>query len=185
MKNLFLVVILAFVQSCIPLRVSPNIEDYKIAKGKNFKRGLTKHQVFIFEDPKDESEFYNYVYVKYQLYNTDVFYNVPFFINDVPYYFSFYEVEKKDKSIDLFTPTLGVLVNRAIGSNDNPSDLFNEQPRIRIDGNYFIAINVTDDDGKDCLDENSLSRPLVLNYLRALKKEYLATHNYNELLFKN
>ncbi|EWH14575.1 hypothetical protein KLA_04387 [Cellulophaga geojensis KL-A] len=73
MKNVFLVVILVFVQSCIPLRIAPNIQDYKITKGKTFKRGLTKHHVFIFEDPKDESEFYNYVDVKYQLYNIDVF----------------------------------------------------------------------------------------------------------------
>lgn len=172
MKNVFVVVVvLIFFQSCIPLRLAPNIEDYKITKGKTFKRGLPKQRVFVFEDPKNESEFYNYINIKFQLYNADVFDNVPFFINNTPYYFSFYEVEKKDKSIDILSPTLGVLANRAIGSENNPSDLFNEQPKVRIDGNYYIAIIAYDETGKDCLDKKSLSRPLVLNYLRALKKD--------------
>ncbi|MCL5247287.1 hypothetical protein M4I21_15805 [Cellulophaga sp. 20_2_10] len=186
MKNVFVVaVVLCLFHSCIPLRVAPNIQDYKITKGKTFKRGLPRQQVFVFEDPKNESEFYKYIDTKFQLYNTDVFDNVPFFINSTPYYFSFYEVEKKDKSIDILTPALGALANRAIGSEEDPSHLFNDEAHVRIDGNYYIAIIAYDESGKDCLDKKSLSRPLVLNYLRALKEEYLVTHNYNEVLFKN
>lgn len=55
------------VQSCIPLRVAPTIKDYKVTKGKRFKKGLPKKNVFVFEDPKDADEFYNYINTKFQL----------------------------------------------------------------------------------------------------------------------
>jgi hypothetical protein len=52
-------------------------------------------------------------------------------------------------------------------------------------GNWYIAIEVFTDTEKDCLSEESVSQQKVLSYLRNLKKEYLATDNYNELVFKN
>ncbi len=184
-KVLFFVSILFLIQSCIPLRIAPNISDYKIEKGKKFKRGLPKQQLFIFEDPKKANEFYYYVDTKYQLNSSNAYDNIPFVINNVTYYFSFYEVEIKDKHIDLLSPAAAITANAALGRNGERAEIFNEDPKIRKAGNYYIAINAYDNLGKDCLDKNSLSRPLVLEYLRALKKEYLATHNYNEVLFKN
>ena len=89
MKKQLLVVILAIVvHSCIPLRIAPNIEDYKITKGKKFKRSLPKRQMFIFEDSKEAQEFYNYVNTKFQLDHVDVYDNVPFTILDKQYFFS-------------------------------------------------------------------------------------------------
>lgn len=52
-------------------------------------------------------------------------------------------------------------------------------------GNWYIVIEVFNDSEKDCLSEASVSQQLVLSYLRDLKKEYLATDNYNEIVFKN
>jgi len=46
-------------------------------------------------------------------------------------------------------------------------------------------MEVFSDTEKDCLREGSVSRDIVLSYLRDLKNEYLATDNYNEVVFKN
>ena len=47
--------------------IAPNIEDYKITKGKDFKRSLPKREMFIFEDPKEAGHFYTYVNTKFNL----------------------------------------------------------------------------------------------------------------------
>ena len=52
-------------------------------------------------------------------------------------------------------------------------------------GNWYIAMEVFSDTEEDCLAEDSISREKVLSYLRKLKNEYLATDNYNEVVFKN
>jgi hypothetical protein len=52
-------------------------------------------------------------------------------------------------------------------------------------GNWYIAIEVYSDSENDCLHQNSPSRETVSEYFRLLKNEYLATHNYNSVLFKS
>lgn len=182
MKRFLLVVCILFVaQSCIPLRIAPNIEDYKVATGKKFKRSLSKRNMFIFEDPKDPNHFYDYVNIKYQLEDENVYDDVPFKINGQQYFFSFYEVDIPDKTINFFNFFLSNALSAALNSEDD-NDAVPEE--IRKD-NYYLAIEVYNDIEKDCLDDNSLSREVVLKYLRTLKEEYLSTHNYNEVVFKN
>ena len=77
----------------------------------------------------------------------------------------------------LFSATM----NAALNNTDDdvaPPDEFRSD-------NYYIAIEVYSDLEVDCLHVKSLSREVVLKYLRALKNEYLSTHNYNEVVFKN
>jgi len=79
---------------------------------------------------------------------------------------------------------LHLAIGAALG-NDDPLDGYEgEDDMVRSD-NWYLALEVYNDLEPDCLDETSLSRQSVLKYLRALKKEYLATHNYNETVFKN
>jgi hypothetical protein len=52
-------------------------------------------------------------------------------------------------------------------------------------GNWYIAIEEYSDNENDCLDERSLSSETITEFLRLIKNEYLATHNYNEVLFKS
>lgn len=90
MKQIPLAIILVILMSsCIPLRIAPSIKDYKLARGKRFKKGLPKKTVFVFEDPKDAHECYQYINTKYQLndYYEDV--QVPFLIYGQTFYFSF------------------------------------------------------------------------------------------------
>ncbi len=171
--------ILFLLYSCIPLRIAPSIDDYKITKGKKFKRGLPKREMFIFEDPKDANQFYNYVNIKFELGDEDVYDDVPFKINGQQYFFSFYEVEIPTKTINLIPLVIDGLLDSA---DMGP---FLEDVHASRVGNWYIAIEAYTDFEQDCLQENSLSREVVLKYLRTKKQEYLSTYNYNEVVFKN
>lgn len=184
-KALLLAIAASLLHSCIPLRIAPTIKDYKITKGKRFKRGLPKKALFIFEDTKDADEFYKYVNTKYELEDYYVDIQVPFEINNTSYYFSFYEVEIKDKSINFIPFAFDVLFNAALNNEDFEPYVATEDNSFVRKGNYYIAIEVFSDEHKDCLQENYTNQKMVLEYLRALKKEYLSTHNYNEVVFKN
>ena len=179
-RTLLAIFVLFFLNSCIPIRIAPNIKDYKLTKGKRFKRGLPKKTVFVFEDPKDANEFYSYINTKFQLKDYYVDVEVPFYIDYRAFYFSFYEVEISTKTINLSPLALDVALNQATDMDP----VFDEAHTSRI-GNWYIAMEVFSDTEKDCLSENSISREIVLAYLRELKNEYLATDNYNEIVFKN
>ncbi len=174
-----------FLSSCIPLRIAPNIPDYRITKGESFKKDLPKREMFVFEDPKDANHFYNYLDTKFQLNNENVYDDVPFTVDEQQFFFSFYEVEIPDKTINLFPVVLDVFTNAALG-NDEMDPIFSggNAAYSRI-GNWYIAIEVYSDLEKDCLHMDSLSRETVLEYLRTLKIEYLSTYNYNEVVFEN
>lgn len=184
-KGILLTTSLVFLcVACIPIRIAPKIEDYKITKGKKFKRGLPKQNVFIFEDPKDADHFYDYIITKFELNNlqwADV--NVPIQIHGEEYYLSYYEIEIQDKTLNMFPGIFNAVMNRAL-NNEEDEEYMSGEDVIR-NGNFYLALEVLDNDGNDCLKEESLSRAVVLNYLRELKKEYLSTHNYNEVVFKN
>lgn len=183
-KITFLIVSIFLFQSCIPLRIAPKIEDYKITKGKKFKRSLPKREMFVFEDEKEANEFYNYIDTKYQLNNENVFDDVPFQIDNEQYFFSFYEVDIPNKSLNLFPLVADVFLNTALGNEDMELYFSENAEPVSRKGNWYIAIEVYSDSEKDCLQINSLSREPVLKYLRTLKKEYFSTYNYNETLFR-
>ncbi|KQC30622.1 hypothetical protein [Flagellimonas eckloniae] len=179
-KILLLSVFVIFFYSCIPIRIAPNIKDYKITKGKRFKRGLPKKTVFVFEDPKDADEFYNYINTKFHLEDYYVDTEVPFTIKNDRYYFSFYEVEIPTKTINL----IPLVVDGIISQTTEMDPMLEDVHSSRI-GNWYIAMEVFSNTEKDCLKEGSISRDVVLAYLRNLKQEYISTHNYNEVVFKN
>lgn len=178
-KTLLLLLILFTLKSCIPLRIAPSIQDYKVTKGKQFKRSLSKREMFIFEDSKDAEQFYNFVNTKFQLKDANVYDDVPFEINGKQYFFAWYEVEIPNKSINLL-PIFADIALVAADLDPTFVDAYGSRK-----GNWYLAIEVYNDLEPDCMTETSLSREAVLKYLRSLKKEYLATQNYNETLFKN
>ncbi|MEO9893537.1 hypothetical protein [Aurantibacter sp.] len=174
------VIVFAF-QSCIPLRIAPDIDTYKISKGKKFKRGLPKRQMFIFEDSKQAGEFYEFVNAKYKLGDVDVYDDIPFQIGGLDYFFAFYEIDIPDKSVNF----LPVLFEQAFNATLNIEDENSAEPVELRKDNFYIAIEVYSDFEKDCLSSEALSKESVLNYLSTLRQEYLTTNNYNELVFKN
>ena len=136
--------------------------------------------VFVFEDPKDANEFYNYINTKFQLNDYYVDVQVPFEVKGKTYFFSFYEVEIPTKTINLIPFVVDGILDQAADMDP----IFEEVYTTRT-GNWYIAMEVFSDTEKDCLKEGSVSRDIVLPYLRYLKNEYMATDNYNEVVFKN
>lgn len=186
MKQLYtFLFLLLFLQSCIPLRIAPKISDYKTVPGKRFKKGLPQKTLFVFEDPKEAGEFYDYVNIKFDLQDYYVDVEVPFEIEGRAYFFSFYEIEKKDKAINLIPIIMDVTLNAALGNEDFETYAATDANTISRNGNYYIAMEVFSKEEQDCLHVNYDNHAEVLNYLRTLKEEYLSTHNYNEVVFKD
>ena len=178
-KMITITVLFVLLVSCIPLRIAPTINDYKVTKGKKFKRSLPKKTIYVFQDPKEADEFYNYINIKFDLKDYYVDVDVPFYIEDRKYAFSFYEVEIPTKTLNLLPIFTDVLLSRA-----DVDPVFENAHESRI-GNFYIAIEVYDDLGNDMLLEESTSRKEIVQFLSELKHQYLNTHNYNEVVFKN
>ncbi|WP_299229229.1 hypothetical protein [uncultured Psychroserpens sp.] len=178
MKTIFTLAFLLLITSCIPIRVAPKIEHQKIMVGKKFRRTLPKAYVFIFEDPKDANEFYDYINTKFQLNNFDVDYDVPIQLNGKPYYMSFYEAEIPTKTLNLAP----IVVDAALAVNQlDPLLIDHHMSRV---GTWYVAISILDKESNNCLEPNYKDRTIVIDYLKCLKNEYLTTHNYIEILFK-
>ena len=144
------------------------------------KKGLPKKTVFVFEGPKDANEFYDCINTKFQLNDYYVDLQVPFLMDGQIFYFSFHEVKIPAKTINLIPLALDVVLNQAADM-----DPVFEKAHTWRRGSWYIAMEVFSDSEEDSLLEGSVSREVVLSYLRDLKNEYLATDNYNEIVFKN
>lgn len=176
MKKLLLILFFPFItQSCIPIKSAPRIENYRILEGREFKKGLPPRQTFVFEDKQDVNAFYDFIDHKFQLGNEQVMDDVPFRVNGHQYFFSFYEVDKSSKTINLFPFLLSV----ATKSEDR------EDPEMVKNDYYYIAIETYSDLENDCLAVDALSREPVLKYLRKLKEEYQNAQDLDESLSKN
>ena len=145
---------------------------------KKFKRKLPKRHAFIFEDPKNANEFYNYVNTKYQLNHQDVEYNVPFNIEEQEYFFSFHETEIPNKTLNL----VPILADFILQSKD--LDPMFEDVYASRKGNWYLVLTVSDNEFADCLKPSYVSRQEILKYLRDLKTEYLNTSNYLDALLR-
>lgn len=165
------------IYSCIPIRLAPTIESYRIVKAKRFKRDLPRSYGFVFEDPKDADEFYNFINMKFDLGHIDVEFNVPFTIDTNTYYLSFYERERVTKTFNL----LPVLVDAKIESNGYDPIL--ETLHTSRNGYWYLILIVLDSEMNDGLSPDYGNRDAILHYLRNLQEEYLTTQNYLESYF--
>ena len=178
-KKLLFLLLFFTIFSCIPIRIAPNIKDDKVMLAKKFKRKLPKdYYAFIFEDPKDADEFYNFINAKFGLGFQDVEYNVPFFVEGQVFFLSFHEVEIPTKTINL----LPMIIDAKLEDSGNDSIL--EEYYISRNALWYLAITVTDKNMEDCLKPKHPARAQTINYLRALQKEYLNTSNYAAAYFR-
>ncbi len=178
--SLFIFAFLLFT-SCIPVAVKPKIEDYKITNGAKFKKGLPNQTTFIFEDPKNADEFYTYINVKFNRQHLDAEFNNPIEVNGTTYYLTFFEAERKTKTINLLPIVAdAILENKNITDGDAFINTYSSR-----NGQWYLIITVNDEDYNDALADTNLSRDEVINFLRAMKQEYLSTANYQDIFFKN
>lgn len=161
--------LLVFTNSCIPLRVAPKINNYKIKVAKKFKRKLPKKYAFIFKDPKEANEFYKFIDFKYNLDIENVDENISFTINDNQYFMSIYEIEKPTKYINFFPFIFEAVIDSAM----NGSNSYSGEAEIIRQGYWYFVLTVNDSNMNDSLSPDYEFRADVLRYLIDLKEEYI------------
>ena len=171
---LLLIVILALT-SCIPTKVAPRFKnkDYKVMLAKKFKRKLPRETSFIFKDTKRDGEFHNYINSKFGEKNRTYGNEYKITIDNKSYYFSYSETDKEDQTANLVPLFIDVTLNTTI-----LQDAYTSRK-----GHWYILITIYDDALKNCLVDKHPLRNEMISYLKNLKKEYLNTANYNEILF--
>ncbi len=176
MNRLPLLFVVFTLTSCIPVKIAPKFknQDYKIMQAKKFKRKLHRETSFIFKDPKNDGEFYDYINNKYNLKDNYVGLNSPIIIKGETYYITYSEANKDDKTFNI----IPMVIDEALNT-DALSNVYETRK-----GHWYILITVYDNNLKNCLLDKHPKRKLIETYLKNLKAEYLATGNYKELLFK-
>lgn len=178
MKQLLILLVFFTFYSCIPLRIAPNIKEDKVMVAKKFKRKLPRRNAFIFEDPKNAEEFYNYINTKYELNHIDVGWNVPITIEGEKLFLTYYEIEIPTKTINL----IPILID--VGLESNGYDPLLADAEFSRIGNWYLVLTVTDSDFNDCLKPSYKFQKEIIKYLRSLRIEYLNTHEYVQVLLK-
>jgi len=179
MKNPLIILLVITFTSCIPTKIAPKFKNkgYKVMVAKKFQRQLPKKTSFVFKDPKNANEFYQYINKKYNLNNKDVGFNVPFKFENETLYLTYHEAEREDETLNL-----GVIATDLVIEKNTGTSLLQDAYTSRK-GHWYIIISVHDNNVKNCLLDKHPMKSKVIQYLKDLKQEYLTTHNYEELLF--
>lgn len=164
--------------SCIPYKIPPKIESHKVMKTKKFKRDLPSSFGFVFNDPKEADEFYYYINSKFDLGYDQVETNVPMKIDNERFYLSFHEREKTSETLNLIPLVIDGILN-----SEGHDPIFEEVHTSRS-GYWYIILTVEDEELLDVLDPTHDDHKKVVDYLSRLRQEYLNTHHYSELAFK-
>jgi len=179
MKKSVLILLSIAITSCIPIKTAPKFKTkgYKVMDAKKFQRKMPSKTSFIFKDPKDANEFYQYINKKYRLNDNNVGFNVEFELEGLPVYLTYREVDRDDKTLNLGVIATDLAIKKSIGST-----LLQDAYTSRK-GHWYLILTVYDANKKNCLEDNHPLKAKTIQYLKALKQEYLTTHNYEELLF--
>ena len=178
MKKLLLCLVPLLLASCIPIKIAPDIKDYKIVVAKRFKRDLPRKYAFVFEDEKNADEFYRFLYWKLGQLNVNIEENLPFDVDGTTYYMSFHERPKRDVTLNLIPLFIdAVLVNQG-------GDPILDGTYASNDEFWYILITVSDTELRDCLNPSYPEQQEVVATLKALKDEYENTHHYVEAYLK-
>jgi len=178
MKGLLIIFLLLLFTSCIPIRIAPKIKEEKITIAKRFKRNLPKSYSYIFKDPKNANEFYNYINTIYQLNGKDVEFNVPVSINNNKYFLSFYEVEIPTKTVNL----VPMLIDGKLESSC--SNAFLQDAYVSRKGTWYIVLTISDSKVNDCLHPKYTNRQEIISFLKKLRLEYLNTADYLNIFLR-
>jgi len=181
MRYLYFLLFSFFIASCIPISIAPNMKGGKVVKAKKFKRQLPKQYAFIFEDPKNANEFYEYVNAKFQVSYDDLEGNIPININDNNYYLTFYEVERNTETVNL----IPMVVDAALEEKGYGSGATLESAYTSRSGTWYLALTVSNDALEDCLNPEHDSKPEIEKYAKELREEYLSTTHYIEVYLKS
>jgi len=153
----FLLFLVFLAVSCIKPQHTIEIQDYVLLEnGKQVlgkEKGLT---AFIFENNPTKIPFHQFVADKYAVGSyTDVKYDVK--VDGYRFKVLVYENAEMEKYFNMsqFMVTNSPSETNIVGSTAK-----------------FIAISVINDTNEDCLDDNSLYKHVIINYLKNLKDEF-------------
>jgi hypothetical protein len=179
MKKFLIIVLAISLSSCIPVKVAPKFKKkgYKVMVAKKFQRKMPKETSFIFKDSKNANEFYQYINKKYKQNDQNVGFKVPFQLEGETLYLTYHEAERENKTLNIGIIATDLAIEKSTGTS-----LLQDAYTSRK-GHWYILITVHDNELKNCLKDNHALKAKTLQYLKDLKKEYLTTHNYEELLF--
>lgn len=179
MKKLILIAIITTLSSCIPVKIAPKFknQDYKIIQAKKFQKDMPRETSFIFKDPKEADEFYNYINKKFKLNHVDVGVNVPFQIKGQTLYLSYYEANREDQTFNLPLVVTDEVLEKKAGLKVFENNYTSRK------GHWYIVLTIFDEDINNCLSDKHPLKDETTAYLKTLKEEYLTTQNYEELLF--
>jgi len=179
MKHLYTVFFAFFFISCIPLSIAPNIDGGKVYPPRKFKKHLPQNYVYVFEDPKDANEFFEYMNAKFQVVYDDDLGNIPIKIENNTYYLTFYEVERNTQTVNL----VPIVVDAKLDQEGYSPIL--EDAHVTRTGNWYIAITVTDEGLKDALNPSYDNYKKIVAYADTMRTEYLTTVEYIEIYLKS
>ena len=171
----FVVFIFGF-YACIPIKITPNIENFKVVKAKKFNNKLPKTNAFVFKDPKKTGEIHKFIHAKFNsVKELDNYYS--FNLNGITHAITFYEVEKETKTVNL----IPIIADVSRKSN-NKDSLLEDFYISRKSDNWYVAITVSNEESSDCLSNEYANKKEIEKYLEAMKNDYLNTSNYIETL---
>ena len=179
MKFFYFITALFLFQSCVPVQVAPKLKNDKVTKGKKFKKDLPDVHTYIFRDPKDVDEFYNYINIKYECNDEYVDDMVPVIIDDHLYYLSWYETDKSSSTLNLG----GMIVDKAL-ENEGVSPLFDRTGYTRTSDTWYIALHLLDFQRNDVLHPDHEKRDRAIQFFKEMRQEYLSTDNYYQAYLK-
>ncbi len=181
LKMRLIILLLFFLQSCIPINIVNEIETYKIIEAKpKSRKEIKKFTRYKFSNRSSIKAFYSFLKFK----KKDVYeYKNKFYVSgelivgspDVDFIFRF--LDKKNKYFSIGS----VLLNNALErkNNNDQSTTFNNGddelfPVILYgDEQNFIEIQIVDKfKNKDYLSLDSENRKDLIRYLEELRKEY-------------
>ena len=147
-------------------------------KTKRFVKKLPLRYGFVFKDPKDANEFYQFINVKLSGYREWKDANLPFQVEETNFYLSFYEVEKTTKTLNL----LPIIIDERL-KDKGYDPLLSEYHNSRK-GQWYLLLTVSDDALLDGLSPKHPRYKALISYLEDLRKEYLNTNNYIDQFFQ-
>lgn len=145
----------------------------------DFSKELPPVPMFIFEDPKDAYEFYDYINAKFDMQDKEVGFNVPVEIAGDTLYLTYYEIERETQKVNILGRVTNEVIKRTLNS-ERGLESITEDPRR---GTWYIGITARDEEWGSALNPKYPKRKEVTDYLEKLRRQYLGTSNYNELRF--
>lgn len=179
MRYFYLFLLVLCFSGCIPYKIAPKIKTHKVTKTKRFLKELPMRYSFVFKDPKEAREFYQFINIKLAGDLEWRAVNLPFQLSGTNFYLSLYEVEKSTKIVRLWP----LLIDEKL-KKKGYDPLLSEYYKSRI-GQWYILLTVHDNTLADALHPQYPHRNKLISFLEALRKDYLSTNNYIDQFFRN